>query len=70
MGKQYPGEQLPRWALSAHWRADGEAVWREPALLADPDDERDTATADDAGRFAVALAERLQVDPALVLPAL
>ena len=68
-GKLYPGERLPRWALSAHWRADGEAVWREPGLLADPDRERDTATAEDAGRFAVALAERLQVDPAMILPA-
>jgi len=37
MGKQYPGEQLPRWALSAHWRRDGEGVWLEPDLLADPD---------------------------------
>ncbi|MBN9507651.1 MAG: transglutaminase family protein [Alphaproteobacteria bacterium] len=68
-GKLYPGEQLPRWALSAHWRADGEPVWQEPGLLADPDRDRDTATAEAAGRFAVALAERLQVDPAMILPA-
>jgi uncharacterized protein (DUF2126 family)/transglutaminase-like putative cysteine protease len=68
-GKLYPGEPLPRWTLSAHWRADGEAVWHEPGLLADPDRDRDTATADDAGRFAVALAERLQIDPAMILPA-
>ena len=27
MGKHYPGEQLPRWAIHAHWRADGETVW-------------------------------------------
>ena len=64
-GKQYPGEQLPRWALYSHWRADGEPVWRDPALLAG-DDDRDTATATDAARFAGLLAERLQVDPALV----
>jgi uncharacterized protein (DUF2126 family)/transglutaminase-like putative cysteine protease len=65
MGKQYPGEPLPRWALYAHWRADGEAVWRDPALLAS-DDDTDGATPEDAARFAALLAERLQVDPALV----
>ncbi|WP_298216116.1 DUF2126 domain-containing protein [Acidocella sp.] len=65
MGKHYPGEQLPRWAIHAHWRADGEAVWKDPALLAS-DDDFDTATAEDTARFARALAERLQVDPGLV----
>ncbi|MDB5375411.1 MAG: transglutaminase domain protein, partial [Belnapia sp.] len=68
MGKQYPGEQLPRWALHAHWRRDGEPAWRDPALLAS-DDDTDTATAADAAGFAAMLAERLQVDPALVSPA-
>ncbi|WP_043359580.1 DUF2126 domain-containing protein [Belnapia sp. F-4-1] len=68
MGKQYPGEQLPRWALHAHWRRDGEPVWRDPGLLAS-DDDTDTATAADAARFAGMLAERLQVDPSLVNPA-
>lgn len=68
MGKHYPGEQLPRWALHAHWRRDGDPVWRDPALLAS-DEDRDDAGAEDAARFAAALAERLQVDPALVNPA-
>ena len=68
MGKQYPGEQLPRWALHCHWRADGETVWNDPALLAS-DDDTDDATAGEAARFAHSLAERLQVDPGLVIPA-
>jgi uncharacterized protein (DUF2126 family)/transglutaminase-like putative cysteine protease len=65
MGKQYPGEQLPRWAIHAHWRADGEKVWKNPALLAS-DDDRDNATAADGEAFARALAERLDVNPAFV----
>ena len=67
-GKQYPGEQLPRWALRAHWRADGEPVWRDPGLLAS-DEDAGAATADDAAAFATDVARRLHVDPALVLPA-
>ncbi len=65
-GKLYPGEQLPRFALSAHWRADGEPVWRDAALLASDDDlgaPGADATHEDAARFARVLAERLQVPP-------
>jgi uncharacterized protein (DUF2126 family)/transglutaminase-like putative cysteine protease len=65
MGKHYPGEQLPRWAIHAHWRADGEKVWKDPSLLAS-DDDTDNANAEDSAVFARALAERLAVDPALV----
>ena len=68
LGKHYPGEQLPRWALSAHWRRDGEVVWRNPALLATEDDHGD-ADAAAAARFCAALAERLQVSPDYVAPA-
>ena len=49
-GKHYPGEQLPRWALDAHWRTDGEPFWRDSSLLASEDDT-DDATAADAQRF-------------------
>jgi uncharacterized protein (DUF2126 family) len=65
LGKHYPGEQLPRWALHSHWRRDGEAVWRDQALLAS-DDDTGAAKVEDAERFLSALAERLQVSPEFV----
>jgi uncharacterized protein (DUF2126 family) len=68
LGKHYPGEQLPRWALHAHWRRDGEPIWRDMELLA-ADETRGAATAEDARRFTEALAERLQVAPDFVTPA-
>ncbi|MGY4801832.1 transglutaminase family protein [Teichococcus aerofrigidensis] len=68
MGKHYPGEQLPRWALNAFWRKDGEPVWTDPTWLAD-DDHVDDATAADAAEFAAALALRLGLDPRHVHPA-
>ena len=58
-GKWYPGEQLPRWSFTLHWRADGEALWTNPDLIAP---EADTgATVEAAERFAVRLAEHLGV---------
>jgi uncharacterized protein (DUF2126 family)/transglutaminase-like putative cysteine protease len=67
-GKWYPGEPLPRWGLHCHWRADGEPVWTDPALLAS-DDDTDDATPQDAAEFAVMLAGRLGLDPGLRIPA-
>ena len=66
-GKWYPGEQLPRWALSIFWRADGEPCWNNPALLAD---ERDPAKydADDARRFTQALARKLGLSTQYITP--
>ncbi len=68
-GKHYPGEQLPRWALNASWRRDGEPVWEDRALLADPDATAGDASATTAHAFARALAARLRVDPDVVRPA-
>lgn len=64
-GKWYPGEQLPRWALSAVWRRDGQPCWHNPALFAD---ERagGSATTADAQTFMLALVDALGVDPAHV----
>ena len=59
-GKWYPGEPLPRWALSCLWRDDGQAVWRDQALLADPS-ARGTADVEVAHVFARRLAARLGV---------
>ncbi len=66
-GKWYPGEQLPRWALSLFWRADGETIWNNPALFAD---ERDQAnyTADDAQRFIQALSRKLGLSTQYITP--
>ena len=65
-GKWYPGEQLPRWALSIYWRTDGQACWSDPALFAD---EREPShyTAADARRFIDTLAQRVGVSDAHIL---
>jgi uncharacterized protein (DUF2126 family)/transglutaminase-like putative cysteine protease len=67
-GKWYPGEPLPRWALSCFWRRDGTPLWESEALL--PGGEAETpATHDDARRFATELAGALGLPAAFVLPA-
>ncbi|MCX4245356.1 transglutaminase family protein [Paraliomyxa miuraensis] len=43
MGKLYPGEPLPRWALDAIGRCDGLALWRSSAVEHEPASERPTA---------------------------
>jgi uncharacterized protein (DUF2126 family)/transglutaminase-like putative cysteine protease len=67
LGKWYPGESLPRWALSCYWRKDGESIWRDMALVADETVNYGHGEAQ-ARDFVTALAARLGVDPALCLP--
>ncbi|WP_078117903.1 transglutaminase family protein [Thiosocius teredinicola] len=59
-GKWYPGEPLPRWALSCLWREDGTPVWEDSSLLTDPTSPGN-ADASSAQRFAQTLAKRLGV---------
>ncbi|MFD1623236.1 DUF2126 domain-containing protein [Azospirillum griseum] len=67
-GKWYPGESLPRWAMTVYWRRDGEALWANTDLLARENVDYGH-TAQDAGVFLVTLAKRLGVDPTVVLAA-
>ncbi len=66
-GKWYPGEVLPRWALSSYWRADGVPVWERGDLIAQEDRDYGLDTAA-AQRFMEALTRRLQVSAANILP--
>jgi uncharacterized protein (DUF2126 family)/transglutaminase-like putative cysteine protease len=67
-GKWYPGEPLPRWALSCYWRKDGIPVWDNAELIA-LEDEKSSYGVADALRFGQALARRLQVSVENLLPA-
>lgn len=67
-GKLYPGESLPRWALTCYWRTDGLPLWRDPRWVADSD--RDYGFGVGAARqFAEELARRLAVGSDYVITA-
>ncbi len=65
-GKWYPGEPLPRWALSVYWRLDGIPVWHDQALIADAPGNPDTQALQ---IFAEQLTKRLGLNPAYLIPA-
>ena len=65
-GKWYPGEPLPRWALTVFWRTDSVHIWKNQALIASEAAEIDTLAMQ---RFAEALAQRLGLNPGYVIPA-
>jgi uncharacterized protein (DUF2126 family)/transglutaminase-like putative cysteine protease len=66
-GKWYPGEQLPRWALSIYWRADGQPCWRNPDWFAD-EREGHAYTSEHAKTFMAALTRRLGLPDTHVQP--
>jgi uncharacterized protein (DUF2126 family)/transglutaminase-like putative cysteine protease len=65
-GKWYPGEPLPRWALSCYFRKDGLPIWRNRDLFAR--DETGSETSAEASTFVKALCDELGLDPALAMP--
>jgi len=66
-GKWYPGEQLPRWALSIYWRADGTPCWQNPEVFAD-EREPSPYTSTDAQRFMHEMTQQLGLPADTVLP--
>ncbi len=67
-GKWYPGEPLPRWALTCCWRKDGIPIWHDRGLQANEEQESHFG-APEARRFLETLGLRLGVDPMYATPA-
>lgn len=67
IGKLYPGEAYPRWALGCFWRPDGEPLWRNGELLAAADAQTDF-TWPAAETFITELATCLALPPEAILP--
>jgi len=66
-GKWYPGEPLPRWALSCYFRRDGEPIWKDPTRFSEtkPEKAYDSTT---AHTLIKALAKNLGVSETLAIP--
>jgi uncharacterized protein (DUF2126 family)/transglutaminase-like putative cysteine protease len=67
-GKWYPGESLPRWAMSCYWRTDGEPMWMGQDLITEEGKDYGH-TNEDARRFVEQLAAQLEINPDFAVPA-
>lgn len=67
-GKWYPGEPLPRWALSCYWREDGKPIWENQKLIADETKDYGLKK-EDAYKFIQELSKALGLDPDYINPA-
>ncbi len=68
LGKWYPGEPLPRWALTCYWRADEEPLWHDPNFFAEPGKDYGYKS-EDAQLFCETLSRRLGIDPEYLVAA-
>ena len=66
-GKWYPGESLPRWALTCLWRRDGEPIWHDTKWLADEGVDYGF-THDDSRRFIKHLGRKLNISARMSFP--
>jgi uncharacterized protein (DUF2126 family)/transglutaminase-like putative cysteine protease len=67
-GKWYPGESLPRWALTVLWRKDEKPLWHNADLIADEQHDYGFGV-EEAKQFSTHLAEVLGVKADWIVPA-
>jgi uncharacterized protein (DUF2126 family)/transglutaminase-like putative cysteine protease len=68
LGKWYPGESLPRWALTCYWRGDGRPIWSDDRWIAHTSVDYGFGP-DEAKRFIQTLSDTLGVSRAYILEA-
>ncbi len=68
LGKWYPGEDAPRWALGCYWRSDGLPIWNNIACYA-VDGKDHGYTVNEAQSFVHQLVQQLGLPPERVIPA-